>query len=228
MATNTPLTSLPFVTAPEVETVLLGNKRCGVLEFPVYNDLTVNESAWLQSSGTGKTAFQFTSKLALKIARAEKVKPVDSHGFVAKMLAGAMGMGGLELSDKEQNWAVKYCIELEDVGMQVLEISTQATNLLVTCLIRHRLKGMEEWSPAQTANLPSELVEEIYMFALKEQNRGVSTTPEEVTEELEEALGKQKRELQEKMKESTGEASTTSSESSTQETPTSEEKPSDI
>ena len=154
MATNTPLTSAVRYRS-EVETVLLGNKRCGVLEFPVYNDLTVNESAWLQSSGSGKTAFQFTSKLALKIARAEKVKPVDAHGFVAKILAGAMGMGGMELSDGEQNWAVKYVIELEDVGMQVLEISTQATNLLVTCVIRHRLKGMEEWSPAQTANLPA-------------------------------------------------------------------------
>ena len=40
-------TSLPFETRPEQEEVVLGNERTGTLRFPVYNDLTVQEQAWM-------------------------------------------------------------------------------------------------------------------------------------------------------------------------------------
>lgn len=216
---------LPFVTSPKVETRLIGNDKIGVLEFPVYKDLTVNEAAWLTANSGGKTAFAYTSKLALKIAKNEKVKPLDAHGFVAKILASAMGTGGLELDEKEQSWSVRYVRDLEECALNVLEATTRTQNALVTCVIRHRLPNMEDWQPADTANLPSELCEEIFKFALEERDRGEGgVTPEEAAEETEELLGKFRTEVMTTLKEPTGEASTSSSESSTQQTPTSEEK----
>lgn len=221
MADHVPVTKLPFVTAPKTETRIVGNERCGQLEFPVYGDLTVNEAAWLTANSGGKTAFTFTSRLALKIARQEKAKPIDTHAFVAKILATAMGTGGLELNEKEQTWSVRYVQDLEECALNVLEASTRTQNALVTCVIRHRLPDMESWTPADTANLPSELCEAIFAFAVEERDRNAgSLSPEEAVAETEELLGKLRTEATKMVEDQTGPASTSSSESSTPATPT--------
>lgn len=213
---------LPFITSPKVETRVIGNDRTGTLEFPVYGDLTVNEAAWLTANSGGKTAFTYTSKLALKIAKLERVKPLDSHAFVAKVLATAMGTGGLTLDEKEQAWSVRYVRDLEECALHVLEASTRTQNALVTCVIRHRLPNMTDWLPEDTANLPSELCEEIFKFAIEERDRNeAGLTPEEAVQETEEMLGKYKTEVMTTLEAPTGEPSASSSESSTPETPTS-------
>ena len=181
----------------------------------------------MAANSSAKSAFHYTSKLALKIARAERAKPIDTHGFVAKILATAMGTAGLTLDEKEQSWSVRYVHDLERCALDVLEVTTQQQNALVTCLIRHRLPGMTEWSPEDTTNLPSELCEEIYKFALLEKDRGNLTDPSQVTDETEELLGKSKTEATKTTSRSTGQPSTTNSESSTPETPTSVAKDSD-
>lgn len=220
MSSATPVSKLPFVTAPVQKTVKIGNERTGILEFPVYNDLTVQEAAWLQANAGAKTAFQHTSRLALKIARQEKVKPVESHAFVARVMAAAMGTP-VEFNSREEEWTVRYVRELEECGMNVLETSIATQNNLVTCVIRHRLPGMEDWSPSDTTGLPSELCDEIYAFAISEQNRGTYDDIQEAQDDLAEMLGKLRTEPTKSPEESTGEPSTTSSESSTPETPTS-------
>ena len=219
------VSKLPFVTSPKIETRVIGNERTGTLEFPVYGDLTVNEAAWLTANSGGKTAFTFTSRLALKIAKNEKCKPLDAHGFVAKILATAMGTEGLDLDSREQAWSVRYVTDLERCALDVLEATTQTQNALVTCIIRHRLPNMTDWAPADTANLPSELCEAIFAFAVEERDRGErSLTPEEAVAETEEALGKLRAEVGTTLSRQTGQESTSNSESSTPQTPTSEEK----
>lgn len=193
---------------------MVGNERTGILEFPVYHDLTVNESAWLNSNGSTKTAFTFTSKLALKISRAEKVKPIDAHMFVTQVLAAAMG-AEMDATPKQSDWLVKYARDLEDTAMKVLEVSVSQQNLLVTTVIKHRLKGMEDWAPSDTNGLPSELCEEVYKFALAEQSRGSYDTLPETEETLADMLGKLQTELTTANQHpSTGEPSTTNSENS--------------
>ena len=219
---------LPFETAPKQETVTLGNERTGTLVFPVFGDLTVNESAWLQSNGATKTAFSFTSITALKIANKERVEPIVAHNFVAKVLAMAMQAPGLTLDKNEETWAVKYADELERCAIKVLEVTTASQNALVTCLIRHRLKGMEDWTLTDTTHMPSELVEAIHEFAQVEQSRGTYNNAEEQVEDLKEMLGKSlKGTTPAEPETSTGESSTTSSETSSPETPTSPEADSD-
>ena len=213
--------ALPFHTAPKQETVEIGNERTGILTFPKYNDLTVTESAWMAANGTKKTAFQFTSKVALKIARAEQAKPIDTHAFVAKVLAAAMG-AQVEFTALELEWQVAYVNDLEHVAFEVLDLAVVQQQMLVTCVIRHRLPNMGEWTNRDTANMPSELCELIYQFALKEQSRGESEDPTgDSINELEEMLGKSKTALTKAPRKSRGRKSSTRSKTSTQATPTS-------
>lgn len=205
---------LPFQTAPQHETVTLGNERTGTLEFPVYNDLTVTETAFMAANGTKNTAFSYTSKCALKIAREENEKPIDTHTFVSKVLVASMG-GDIQFTEKETTWQVKYIRDLEETAFKVLELSVMQQQMLVTCVIRHRLPGMSEWTSEETANLPSELCEAIYEFALKEQGRGEDYDKEGQVEEVAEMLGKSKTELMEEPSIQTGETSSTKSETST-------------
>lgn len=225
MASSAPVTRLPFLTKPHVETRVIGTEATGTLEFPVYHDLTVSEAHWLAANGGGKSAFQFTSKCALYIARNEKCKPIDAHGFVAKILSMAMGNETLDLSEDETTWSVKYVRELEECALGVLESTAMTQTALVTCIIRHRLDGMEDWLPSDTAKLPSDLCNAILEFAMEERDRGAKgPTPEEAIAETEAALGKLRSKVQPIANQSTGPTSTTSSESSTQEAPTSSRK----
>lgn len=205
---------LPFQTAPQQETIILGNERTGTLEFPVYNDLTVTETAFMAANGSKNTAFSYTSKCALKIARDENAKPIDTHTFVSRVLVASMG-GKVEFTEKETEWQVKYLRELEECAFKVLELSVMQQQMLVTCVIRHRLPGMTEWTSEETANLPSELCEAIYNFALKEQGRGEDFDKDEHVEEVAEMLGKSKTEPTAEPSTQTGVKSSTKSESST-------------
>lgn len=207
--------TLPFETSPTVEEVVIGNERTGTLKFPVYHDLTVQESAWMGAEGSRKTAFAYTSKLALKIAREKHAKPIDTHSFVAKVLAAAMG-AECEFDAKESDWQVEYVRDLEDCAFKVLEISVQQQQLLVTALIRHRLPGMEQWDARDTANMPSELCTMIYEFAMKEQARGEMVDPvKETVETVQELLGKSRTEPTPTPKPSTGRKRSTRSGTST-------------
>lgn len=219
--------SLPFETGPEVKEVVIGNERTGTLRFPVYNDLTVQESAWMAAEGSRKTAFSETSKVALIIARKEKVKPIDAHSFVAKILTAAMG-GEIEFSAKEMQWQLTYVRELEELAFKVLEISVAQQQMLVTAVIRHRLEGMSTWTVRDTANMSSELCEAIYEFAMKESSRGNSEDPvKETVEELQEMLGKSKTEPTKTRKGSTGRKRSTSAATTSPDEKSSAEKTSD-
>jgi len=211
------LQALPFKTAPITRKTVVGNAQVGTLEFPAYSGLTVAETNWLQQSGASKTAFAFTAKAALKIAKAEKVKPIDAHQFVAKVLAGGIG-ADVQFSPEEENWQVKYLTDLEYAATMVVEISVSNQISLVTTVIRHRLEGQSEWDIAATQTLPQALVDEIYQFALSEQAGGVVVDENTIREDLAEALGKSKTAPTKKRKRSTGRKSSTNSDSSTQET----------
>ena len=215
MATQSPVSRLPFKTAPTVSTVVIGDELTGTLEFPVYRDLTVSESAWMATQAAETNTFSHTSRIALKIAKLEKVKPIDAHHFVAKTLAKALGTDA-DFTEQEENWLIKYVKELEATAMKVVEVSLAQQNLLVTAVIRHRLQGMDEWQVSDTAALPKELTNRIYEFAMSEKNRGEYQTAEEVNEQLQEALKKSKPAPTKSRRSRTGRKSSTASSSSSQ------------
>ena len=220
------VTKLPFKTSPVVEVKEIGNERTGILEFPVYKDLTVSESAWLAQQNAEANAFSYTSKLALKISKIENIKPLYAHHFVAKVLAKAMGAEA-ELTDKEEEYTVKYVRELEQVAMRVVEVSLTQQNLIVTTLIRHRLPGMQDWTMSDTASLPNELVEEVYKFAQSEKNHGIPQSIEEANAEMEDALKKLKTERMKSPSSRTGKKSISAANTSTRAAKTTATKTSD-
>lgn len=220
MTTQPPVTRLPFKTAPTVNTTVIGNERTGTLEFPVYNDLTVSESAWMATQMAERNTFSYTSRLALKISKLEHCKPVEAHHFVAKVLAKAMGANA-ELSSEEESWTVKYVAELEQTALKVVDVSMQQQNLLVTAVIRHRLQGMQDWTISDTETLPNELVQSVYVFAMAEKNHGQVQTIEDVNRDLEEQLGKLRPAPTKSRRSRTGRRSTTAASTSTPATPTS-------
>lgn len=220
------INKLPFKSAPEVSSREIGNERTGILVFPVYKDLTVNESAWLAQNTAEQNAFSYTAKIALKISNIEGCRPIDAHHFVAKVLAKAMG-ATMELTDKEEGWTVKYVKELEQTALKVVEISLNQQNLIVTALIRHRLEGMGEWTISETASLPNELVEEIYKFAEDEKNHGEPQTIEQSNYEMEDALKKLKTEVGNSPSSRTGKKSISNSKRSTPAAKTTATKTSD-
>ena len=218
--TNPPISRLPFKTAPVIEQKPVGNERCGVLVFPVYHDLTVNETAWIAGEASATNTFSMTSRLALKISKLEGCKPLVAHAFVAKILAKAMG-ADMKLTEEEDGWTVKYVRELEETALKVVEASLAQQNLLVTCVIRHRLEGMQDWSITDTSSLPNALVEAIYNFAMSEKNKGKPQSMEEANREMEEALGKLQTVAMKSPSRRTGRKSSTASSSSTPATQTS-------
>ncbi|MGB0873711.1 MAG: hypothetical protein ACPGSE_00510 [Synechococcus sp.] len=220
MATQAPVSRLPFKTAPTVETVVIGDETTGTLEFPVYKDLTVSESAWMASQAAETNTFSHTSRVALKIAKLEKIKPLEAHHFVAKTLAKAMG-SDQEFTANEEQWLIKYVRELEMVAIKVVEVSLAQQNLLVTAVIRHRLQGCEDWAVSDTAALPAGLVNAVHSFAVAERNRGEVQTLEEINNELEDALKKSRPAPTKSRKTRTGQKSSIPSDSSTQATQTS-------
>lgn len=197
---------------------MIGNDRTGTLEFPVYNDLTVSESSWMAAQMAESNTFSYTSRLALKISKLEHCNPVEAHTFVAKVLAKAMGAKA-ELNTEEEGWTIKYCKELEQTALKVVDVSMQQQNLLVTAVIRHRLPGMADWTLSDTEALPNELVQGIYVFAMAEKNHGHVQTIEEVNRDLEEQLGKLMPAPMKSRKSRTGRKSSTGANTSTQETP---------
>jgi hypothetical protein len=193
---------------------VVGNPTVGELEFPVYGGLTVSESAFLSTQSSAETAFSHTSALAVYMAKEEKIQPLEAHNFVAKMITAAVGADHSFTRDELQ-WQVKYMNQLQDVAMAVATISINNMAALVTTLIRHRLPGMEEWSIADTKGLPQELVDEVYRFAISEQQKGQEFDEEEVKRDLVESLGKSQKAPTKSRKGSTGVKSSTSSASST-------------
>ncbi len=210
---------LPFKLAPEVSTKEIGNDRCGILVFPVYNDLTVSESAWMAAQNAEANAFSYTSKLALKIAKIEGIEPIEAHAFVAKVLAMSMGAQA-ELSPDEESYTVKYVAELENTALKVIDISLNQQNMLVTALIKNRLEGMSEWTIQDTQQMSSELVELIYKFAQQEKNHGEPMSVEQINQEMTEQLGKSRKAPTKSRKRRTGKKSSTGFNTSTPETQT--------
>ena len=217
---------LPFKLAPEVATKEIGNERCGILVFPVYQDLTVSEAAWLASQNAETNAFTYTSKLALKISKVENIEPLDAHAFVAKVLAMSMGAQA-ELTQQEESMTIKYVGELEECAIKVIDISLNQQNMLVTALIKSRLDGMQDWTVEDTKNMSSELVELIFKFAQQEKNHGEPISVEQINEEMSEQLGKLKMERTKSRKKRTGKKSILDSNISTQETQITPTKDSD-
>lgn len=185
------MAKLPFKTAPKKLTKEVGNAETGILEFPVFGDLTVREQAFITEHLQKNSTFLEIARIANKVAKAAKIQPVAGHRFVTKCVTFQM-LGKGEFDEKEDNLRVKFARELEELAATLLQQQWERQLVTVTAVVRHRLEGMEEFSIEDARDMSQSLVTEIYAFALVE--TGAAHEGEEVKEqteaELAEGLGK--------------------------------------
>lgn len=184
------MAKLPFKTAPTRTTKEVGNAGTGVLEFPVYGDLTVREQAFITEHLAKNSTFLEIARIANKVAKAAKIQPVAGHRFVTKCVTFQM-LGKGEFDEKEENLRVKFARELEELAASLLQQQWERQLVTVTALVRYRLEGMAEFDVEDARDMSQALVTEIYTFALVE--TGAAQDEDENMEseaDLAEGLGK--------------------------------------
>ena len=184
------MAKLPFKTAPKKATKEVGNAETGILEFPVVGDLTVREQAFITEHLAKNSTFLEIARIANKVAKAARIQPVAGHRFVTKCVTFQM-LGKGEFDEKEENLKIKFARELEELATSLLKQQWERQLVTVAAVVRHRLKGMEEFSVEDARDMSQSLVTEIYAFALVE--AGGAQDEEDVMEsesELAEGLGK--------------------------------------
>lgn len=183
---------LPFKTQPRVESYVCGNETIGELEFPVYGDFTINEQVFVNDSLAGNSVFLEIARISNKLAKQEKIQPIAAHRFLTKAVtAGLTPEIEVTFSEKEESRKIKYAREIEELSQFLLRNQFETQLVTVTAVIRHRLKDMEDFSVDDARELPQQLVQSIYAFALTEQTADYTEEPEEETDqELEETLKK--------------------------------------
>lgn len=184
------MAKLPFKTEPREETREVGNEEIGILVFPVLNDFTVREQAYINDQLANNSTFLEIARIANKVAKAAKIQPVAAHRFVTKCVTFQM-LGNGEFDEKEDNLRVKFARELEELGAFLLGAQYQRQLVTVAALVRYRLEGMQDFGVEDAKDLSQQLLFEIYTFALIESgaaSEGDETLESE--EDIAENLGK--------------------------------------
>ena len=68
------MAKLPFKTEPKKEIREVGNEDIGILEFPVLNDFTVREQAFINDQLAANSTFLEIARIANKVAKAAKIQ----------------------------------------------------------------------------------------------------------------------------------------------------------
>lgn len=184
------MAKLPFKTEPKKEIREVGNEDIGILEFPVLNDLTVREQAFINDKLASNSTFLEVARIANKVAKEAKIQPVAAHRFVTKCVTFAMLSQG-EFDTKEENLRIKFARELEGLAAFLLKTQWERQLITVTALIRYRLEGMEAFDVEDARDMSQQLLTEVYAFSLIE--TGAAMTDDDVLEseeDIAENLGK--------------------------------------
>lgn len=196
---------LPFKTQPKKETKLVGDEVSGILEIPVFGDVTVREQAWITERLSNQSTFRETARVANKISRAEKgFTPMGAHSLVTRCVTTALS-GESEFTQDEENLRIKYSREIDELIQYLLDQQWRRQLVTAAALVRFRVKGQETFDEDDARDLPNQLVTDLYGLAMLEQNRATFETEEEelsaeIAEEQAKAAAKEEKELEEDLK----------------------------
>ncbi len=216
-------TVLPFKSEPKLETRLIGDEQCGVLEFPVYKSLLWHERAALRKADGTFNMFKETAMVAGKIAKIEEREDLlNLQQVVITLLTVGMGLPG-QLSDEMMRIRVEHAELLNSLQVEVSEWNDRRQLAGVTALIRCRLEGFADWDETLVeANVKEDLMVHLYNFVTSEENK-VSEAQDDDRNEVdeEELVGKSPEASTESPPGPTGDASAGDSSSSTPDVPSS-------
>ena len=179
---------LPFKTSPKKAVMTAGDETVGILEFPVYGDLTVNETSWISEQVSKRSTFLELARVTNKVAREAKIDPVAAHSFLQRCASSALGLEA-EFTKKEDGMRIKFAREIEELTQFLLQSQWDRTVTTVTALIRFRLPGMQDFTVEDAKALPNKLISDINLIVLAEQGEAIEAQLEDAPD-LRESLGK--------------------------------------
>lgn len=210
-------TALPFKSKPQQTTKLVGDERCGILEFPVYGSLLWHERQALREADGSFNMFKETAMTAGAIAKAEGRSDLrDLQMKILALLQVGMGINA-DIDDETLRIRVEHADILNELQVKVVEWNDRRQLMGVTALIQNRLPGFTDWDEIMVQrHITDELMVHLYDFLYSEENRQNRAQDEERTEvDEEELVGKSSGESGKSQKSPTGEESSGDSNSST-------------
>ena len=195
------MAKLPFKVAPTYEPVEVGNTKVGVIELPLFGDLTVREQTWINDQLAQNSTFLEIARISNKVAKAQKIDPIAAHRFLTKCVASALARndGKMEWTEREENWRVKFAREIEELCAFLLRNQWDRQAVTAAALIRFRVEGMEDFTADDARGLGQTLVQELYGVALTEQQAAGDGELDVTDDQLSEDLGKSEPELTENL-----------------------------
>jgi hypothetical protein len=199
------MSQLPFVVAPKRKTqivsALVNGEECS-LEFPVYGSILAGEAIYIADHEYQGIIYRESSRLADALLQNTgqliEAGVIDGKGDAEmqvqrlgiRMISIRMGIP-IVLSPAEQRLMLHENQLIADIQGEIATAYKKQVLRTVTAAISHRFPSMEKWSDDDSARLPEPLQEAIYNFVESERNGGaVQKTPEEIIDDMVEALGK--------------------------------------
>lgn len=213
--------SLPFEVQPTARYETIGDESSGngVLKFRVKGSVSIAERLEVAEVDRSDAIFRVTGKLSNRIAKERSHDPTAVYMALRSLLDKLDSSTFPPLDALEGEIALGYTDDL-----QALHYERTANNEAIivrqaTVMIRRRLKGCDDWTDEDTAELDSEqLIVQIAMLYRKEMMAAAGADSIEDTakqlEELREALGKLQQ-VAGNLPPPTGDASTGSVDSTT-------------
>ena len=189
--------SLPFEVQPTARYETIGDESSGngVLRFRVKGALSIAERLQVAEADRSDDIFRITGELANNAAKAIGEEPAACYMALRSILNKLDSSTLPELDPLEGRIALSLTDEVQALHRERIANNEAIIVRQATVMIQNRLKGCEDWSDEDTAELDSEqLIVQIAMLYRKEMmaaagNDSIEDTAKQL-EELREALGK--------------------------------------
>jgi hypothetical protein len=165
--------SLPFVVAPKAEerTIRVGNDEIGVLEFPLFGKVRLNERLMVRPEVFGRALLQRAAELAERIQAQQQVDEQEAGRRALRIIHAATG-GQVQL-DADEASAIEANAELLQVAVEELnQLWQEQRTRAITAMIRFRLPGCSSWSEEATTTTLADELQQAILRVYDQEERG--------------------------------------------------------
>lgn len=184
--------TLPYVTAEQQPRLQrIGPAEGPQVELPAYGYLLQGETEMVQAVEEQMDLYVATAEVAVAIAQAEDIGPVEAHKIVTRLLSYHLFGHRIELSADEQAINTTHAATIGALVLRVAAGERTMARTRATAIIRYRMPDCRDWSNDDTATLPTPLVAALTGFFQQEETGAREPIDaEKALQQLEEDLGK--------------------------------------
>lgn len=165
---------LPFVVKPRQDVRDVGNEDVGILRFPVFRSVTLEERLQVREVDQADELFKATADLVIEIVNRRTPDPLpegydrdseiaSTYAAVTRILA-AMGGTSIDLAPSEAVISVLFSEELRALHKRSTDNEEAKIVRACTAMIGSRLDGYSDWADADTRRLPEDLITAVFRF----------------------------------------------------------------